>query len=146
MWNAYALLVHQIQKRPTASLIESSPWRLLSGAQVSAKKQQVHMNASNDHMFAGVDPYRFCVIPLGGKKGNKSGWAKLWDRNHYNMCHSNNTQVASDWLGLRVNTPQFVFVTFLWLCVHSPSYLAPFVRWCPKPCFWPTKSCFNFLL
>lgn len=38
------------------SLIESSPWRLLSGAQVSSKKQHVHMNATNGHMFEGVDP------------------------------------------------------------------------------------------
>lgn len=43
-------------KQPTAFLIESSPWRLLSGAQVSSKKQHVHMNATNDHMFEGVDP------------------------------------------------------------------------------------------
>lgn len=45
------------------------------GSSVS-KKQQVHMNATNDHMFAGVDPHRFCVIPphLSGKKGNKSVW------------------------------------------------------------------------
>lgn len=40
-------------KQSTASLIESSPWRLLSGAQVSPKKQHVHMNAANDHMFWG---------------------------------------------------------------------------------------------
>lgn len=43
-------------KRSAAHLIESSPWRLLSGAQVSSKKPSVCMNAANDHMSEGVDP------------------------------------------------------------------------------------------
>lgn len=58
-------------KQPTASLIESSPWRLLSGAQVSSKKQHVHMNATNDHMFEGVDPQLVSCDPLAGEKGYK---------------------------------------------------------------------------
>lgn len=51
-------------KQPTASLIESSPWCLLSGAQVSSKKQRVYMNATNDHMFEGVDPQPVPCDPL----------------------------------------------------------------------------------
>lgn len=61
-------------KQPTASLIESSPWRLLSGAQVSSKKQHVHMNATNDHMFEGVDPQPVSCDPRTRKKGYKSFW------------------------------------------------------------------------
>lgn len=61
-------------KQPTASLIESSPWRLLSGAQVSSKKEHVHMNATNDHMFEGVDPQPVSCDPLAGKKRYKSFW------------------------------------------------------------------------
>lgn len=48
-------------KQPTDSLIESSPWCLSSGAQVSPKKQHVHVNVSNDHMFQGVDPQPVCM-------------------------------------------------------------------------------------
>lgn len=61
-------------KQLTASLIESSPWRLLSGAQVSPKKQHVHTNATNDHMFEGVDPQPASCDPLAGKKEYKSFW------------------------------------------------------------------------
>lgn len=61
-------------KQPSAFLIESSPWRLLSGAQVSSKKQHVHMNATNGHMFEGVDPQPASCDPLARKKGYKSFW------------------------------------------------------------------------
>lgn len=63
-------------KQPTASLIKSSPWRLLSGAQVSSKKQHVHMNATNDHMLKGVDPQPVSCDPFLRKKWYKSFW---WD-------------------------------------------------------------------
>lgn len=61
-------------KQPTASLIKSSPWRLLSGAQVSSKKQHVHMNATNDHMLKGVDPQPVSCDPFLRKKWYKSFW------------------------------------------------------------------------
>lgn len=74
-------------KQPTASLIESSPWRLLSGAQVSSKKQHVHMNATNDHMLEGVDPQPVLCDPLARKKGYKSFWQDYGTENDMNVCH-----------------------------------------------------------
>lgn len=38
---------------------------------MSVKKLLVHMNATNDHMFAGVDPHQFCVILLLESKDAK---------------------------------------------------------------------------
>lgn len=63
-------------KRSAAHLIESSPWRLLSGAQVSSKKPSVCMNAANDHMSEGVDPQADSCDPLMRRKANKS--CRLW--------------------------------------------------------------------
>lgn len=63
------------------SLIESSPWRLLSGAQVSSKKQHVHMNATNGHMFEGVDPRPVPLhTPPYVTDGQQIILVKLWDQ------------------------------------------------------------------
>lgn len=70
-------------KQPTASLIKSSPWRLLSGAQVSSKKQHVHMNATNDHMLKGVDPQPVSCDPF--LRMIQIILARLWHRNDVNV-------------------------------------------------------------
>lgn len=69
------------------ALIESSPWRLLSGAQVSSKKQHVHMNAPNGHMFEGVDPHPVPInAPLMWPTGHKSFWGDDGGKKKRKIC------------------------------------------------------------